>query len=80
MRGLEPPRVAPHDPKSCASASSATSALFFNNLKGQLKIGINFDSFFTFLGDFFSPKIYYPKCDFKRNKVYFEKGNYKTKK
>ena len=29
MRGLEPPRVAPHDPKSCASASSATSAIIF---------------------------------------------------
>ena len=27
MRGLEPPWVAPHDPKSCASASSATSAI-----------------------------------------------------
>src|SRR2546428_6869813 len=26
--GLEPPRVAPQDPKSCASTSSATVALF----------------------------------------------------
>ena len=46
MRGLEPPRVAPHDPKSCASASSATSALFFNDLQGRSKSDITFDQFF----------------------------------
>ena len=33
MRGLEPPRVAPHDPKSCASASSATSAIYKSIIK-----------------------------------------------
>ena len=27
MRGLEPPLLTEHDPKSCASASSATSAI-----------------------------------------------------
>ena len=48
MRGLEPPRVTPHDPKSCASASSATSALFFNELKFQPKPGITFDQFFHY--------------------------------
>ena len=29
MRGLEPPLRKEHDPKSCASASSATSAVYF---------------------------------------------------
>ncbi len=29
--GLEPPRVTSHAPQTCASASSATSALFVNN-------------------------------------------------
>ena len=28
-RGVEPPRVAPQDPKSCASANSATRACFY---------------------------------------------------
>ena len=32
MRGLEPPLRKEHDPKSCASASSATSALYFKGL------------------------------------------------
>ena len=48
MRGLEPPRVTPHDPKSCASASSATSALFFNKLQCRPKSGITFDQFFHY--------------------------------
>lgn len=29
MEGLEPPLREEHDPKSCASASSATSAVYF---------------------------------------------------
>ena len=48
MRGLEPPRVTPHDPKSCASASSATSALFFNDLQDRSKSNITFDQFFHY--------------------------------
>ena len=88
MRGLEPPWVTPHDPKSCASASSATSALFFNNLQEKLKIGITFgitlgitfDQFFHHFWVIFQSKNILPKCDFQRNKVYFTTKSTLTKK
>src|SRR5215471_10244153 len=36
--GLEPPRVAPHAPQTCASANSATSAQQAESMRGATKL------------------------------------------
>ena len=60
MRGLEPPRVTPHDPKSCASASSATSAIYFEIVQRTIRWHLcNFTTNVTsFSADYFSSLIY----------------------
>ena len=68
MRGLEPPPLSGHDPKSCASASSATSAivfsmyytgkLFFKYTVLPVLLSLLTDSS-LFLGTHFSPKTHY---------------------
>ena len=48
MRGLEPLLRKEHDPKSCASASSATSAVYFSmSYKFYQNAGITFSFHFA---------------------------------